>query len=137
MCSPGCTLFVPAAQRRPVSRVPHHSACCPRRPGSRGVVEYISIAVDVRRRRARADGGEEREPRAELACEVVHPEICAIDAQFFRGYRELDRLQKRIRRGAYVRVRRWCPVPEGEKTDLFHATIMRFSRLLPAGEASA
>jgi hypothetical protein len=50
----------------------------------------------------RADGGEERERRAELVCEVVHAEIRAIEAQFFGGYRELDRLQKRIRRCADV-----------------------------------
>ena len=71
--------------------------------------------------RARADGGEKRERRAELACEVVHAKIRAIEAQFFGGYGELDRLQKRIRRCAYVRVRLWCPVPEGEKADLLHA----------------
>jgi hypothetical protein len=45
--------------------------------------------------RARADSSEEREWRAELACEVVHAEIRAIEAQFFG-----DRLQKRTRRCA-------------------------------------
>ena len=73
----------------------------------------------------RADGGEVRERRAELACDVVHAEIRAIEAQFFSGYRELDRLQKGIGRRADVGVRRWCPVPEGEKADPFHARHLR------------
>src|SRR5437773_1446794 len=68
---------------------------------------------------------EERERRAELACEVVHAEIRAIGAQFFGGYRELDRLQKGIGRRADVGVWRWCPVPEGEKADPFHARYLR------------
>jgi hypothetical protein len=50
-------------------------------------------------------------------------EYGAIEAQFFSGYGELDRLQKRIRRCAYVRVRCWCPVPEGQKSDLFDVTL--------------
>ena len=77
---------------------------------------------DLNLLRARADGGEEWERRAELTCEVVHAEIRAIETQFFSGDRELDRLQKGIRRCAYVRVRRWCPVPKGEKADLLHAS---------------
>jgi hypothetical protein len=63
----------------------------------------------------------------------VHAEIRAIEAQLFGGYRELDRLQKRIRRCAYVRVRRWCPVTEGEKTDLFHKTNLR-EKAAPASD---
>src|SRR4029077_8087872 len=96
-----------------------------------GHVHRVFVAhVDARRPdlnllRARADGGEERERRAELACEVVHAEIRAIKAQFFSGYRELDRLQNGIRRRAHVGVWRWCPVPEGEKADLFHAVSLR------------
>ena len=70
--------------------------------------------------RARADGGEERERRAELACEVVYAEVRAIEAQLFSGYGELDRLQKGIGRHADVGVWLWCPVPEGEKADLLH-----------------
>jgi hypothetical protein len=61
---------------------------------------------------------------------VVHAEIRAIEAQFFGGYRELDRLQKRIGRCPNVRVARWCPVPEGEKADFFHATYLREKALL-------
>src|SRR6185436_5467711 len=57
---------------------------------------------------------------AELACEVVHAEIRAIEAQFFG-----DRLQKRTRRCAYVRVRRWYPVPEKEKTFFSPARYLR------------
>src|SRR5207249_3169209 len=78
-------------------------------------------STDLNLLRASADGGEEREWRAELACEVVHAEVRAVEAQRFGGYRQLDRLQTRIRRCAYVRVRLWCPVPEGEKADCFHA----------------
>src|SRR5438876_11391246 len=80
---------------------------------------------DLNRLRPRADGGEERERRAELACEVVHAKVRAVETQFVGGYRELDRLQKRIRRCAYVRVRLWCPVPEGEKPNSFHARYLR------------
>jgi hypothetical protein len=40
----------------------------------------------------RADGGEEWKRRAELARDVMHAEIRAIEAQFFGGYREFDRL---------------------------------------------
>ena len=79
----------------------------------------ISI-VFVRAPTAARSGNGEPSWRAKL----VHAEIRAIEAQFFGGYRELDRLQKRIRRCVYVRVRRWCPVPEGEKADLFHATYL-------------
>ena len=71
--------------------------------------------------RARADGGEERERRAELACEVMDAEVRAIEAQLFGGCRQLDRLQQGIRRRAHVGIGRRCPVPEGEKTDPFHA----------------
>src|SRR5258706_20710 len=75
---------------------------------------------DLDRLRARADGGEERERRAELAREVVYAEVRAIEAQLFSGYGELDRLQKDIRRRAGLGVSRWCPVPEGEKAELLH-----------------
>ena len=48
--------------------------------------------------RARANGGEERERRAELACEVVYAEVCAVCAECFGGHGEIDRLQERIAR---------------------------------------
>src|SRR4249920_1402910 len=80
---------------------------------------------DLNRLRARADGGEERERRAELACEVVHAEVRAVEAQLFGRYGELDRLQKGIGRRADIGVWRWCPVPEGEKADSFHGRCLR------------
>jgi len=57
--------------------------------------------------------------RDKLACEVVHAEIGAIEAQFFGGYRQLDRLQKRIRRSAYVKVRRCVQCPKERKPIFF------------------
>ena len=103
------------------------------RTGILGHVHRVFVAhvddgsPDLNLLRARADGGEERERRAELACEVVHAEVRAIEAQFFGGYRELDRLQNGIRRRAHLRVWRCCPVPEGKKADLFHARYLQGS----------
>ena len=69
---------------------------------------------------ARADGGQQREGRAELAGIVMHAEERAVGAELFGGDRKLDRLQQRIGRGSHFRVRRRCPVAKGEEADFFH-----------------
>ena len=68
----------------------------------------------------RADGGKERERRAELAGEMMHAEKRAVCAEFFRSHCQLDRLQQRVARCAHLRLRRRCPVPERQEADLLH-----------------
>src|SRR5258706_12009738 len=93
-------------------------------------VEHIDDGgPDLDPLRARADGREEGEWRAELTREVVYAEICAIEAQLFSGYGELDRLQKDIRRRAGLGVSRGCPVPEREEAEPFHMTLLLASGL--------
>src|SRR6185295_18727102 len=58
---------------------------------------------------ASADGGEQWERRPELAREVVHAEVGAVESQLLSGYGQVDRLEKGIRRRAYVGVGRGCP----------------------------
>ena len=74
-------------------------------------------------RRARADGREQRERRAELAGEVMHAEVGAVGAELLGGDGQLDRLQQRVRRRAHLRLRRRRPVPERQEPDLFHEPI--------------
>jgi len=81
----------------------------------------VSLCPDVNLLRERADGGEERERRAELACEVMHAEIRAVQAQILGGYCQFDRLQKGVGRGAHLGIGRRRPVAEGQKSDLLHA----------------
>ena len=73
---------------------------------------------------ARADGGQEREGRAELAGVVMDAEESAVGAEFLGGDRELDRLQQRVGRRSHLRLRRRSPMAEGEEADLFHALLM-------------
>ena len=76
--------------------------------------------------RARADGREERERRAELAGEVVHAEVGAVGTQLLGGHGQLDRLEQRVRRRAHLRLRRRRPVPERQEPDLLHLHILPF-----------
>lgn len=67
-----------------------------------------------------ADGRQQRERRAELAGEVMHPEIGPVGAELLGRHRKLDGLQERIGRRARLRLRRRGPVAEGEEADMFH-----------------
>ena len=65
-----------------------------------GHVERVLVAhvddggADLDAARPRADGGEQREGRAELAGEVVDPEVGAVGPELLRRHRELDRLER-------------------------------------------
>ena len=72
---------------------------------------------------ARADGREQRERRAELAGEVMHPEIGPVRAQFLGRDGELDGLQQRVGGRARLRLGRRGPVAEGEEADVFHGSL--------------
>ena len=69
---------------------------------------------------ARAARRQQRKRRAELAGEMVDAKISPVGAQFLGRDRELDRLQQRVGGRAHLRLRRWRPVTEGEKADVFH-----------------
>ena len=69
----------------------------------------------------RADGGEQRERRAELLREVVHAEVGAVGAELLGRDRQVDRLQQRVGRRLHLRARRRRPVPEREKPNVLHA----------------
>src|SRR6185503_2528262 len=83
--------------------------------------------------RARADGGEERERRAELACEVVDAEVRAIEAELFGSDGEIDRLQEGVGCRANAGVRRWRPMPERKKAELLHVSPPASARRSGAG----
>ena len=74
------------------------------RPGVLRHVERVLVAhvddgrTDLDALRARADGGEQRERRGELAREVVHAEVGAVGAELLGGDRQVDRLEKGVRR---------------------------------------
>jgi hypothetical protein len=70
--------------------------------------------------RAGADGGQQRERRAELAGEVVHPEVGAVGAELLGRHGQLDGLQQCVGRGLHPGVRRGRPVAEREESDLLH-----------------
>ncbi len=72
----------------------------------------------------RADRGEERKGRAELAGIVMDAEERAVGAELLGGDRELDRLQERVGRRSHFRLRRRSPMAEGEEADLFHAGLL-------------
>src|SRR6185503_8802528 len=75
-----------------------------------------AVARDTRRRvmnTLRLFGGVVEASSSHRCCERHRIPIFAIVSD--------ETVQKRTRRCAYVSVWRWCPVPEGEKADLFHA----------------
>ena len=72
---------------------------------------------------SRADGGQERERRAELAGIVMHAEESAVGAELLGGDRKLDRLQQRVGRRSHFRLRRRRPMAEREEADLFHGAL--------------
>ncbi len=94
----------------------------------------------------RADGGEQREGRAELSGVVMDAKEGAIGAELLRGDRELDRLQERVGRRPHLRVRRGRPMAEREEADLFHGaqgqgrcggcSILGMCPLVPAKEGT-
>ena len=75
-------------------------------------------------RRARADRGEQRERRAELAREVMHAEIRAVGAELLRRDRELDRLAQRVGR-------RSAPATEARASSARTTRIRSSSLLVP------
>ena len=75
----------------------------------------ISIRLGLR-----AAGRQQRKRRAELAREMMHPEIGPVRAELLGRDREVDRLQERVGRRPHLRLRRRGPMAEGEEADLFH-----------------
>jgi len=71
---------------------------------------------------------------ASWRAKMMDPEIGPVRAELFGGNGEIDRLQQRIGGRARLRLRRGRPMPEGEKTDLFHVVPSPFARrvLVPA-----
>src|SRR4030081_412484 len=65
--------------------------------------------------------------------EVMDPEIGPVRAELFGGNGEIDRLQQRIGGRARLRLRRGRPMPEREKTDLFHEVPFPFAPGLGPG----
>ena len=80
----------------------------------------MTAGADLDAARPGADRRQQRERRAELAGEVMHPEVGAVGAELLRRDGELDRLQQRVGGRARLRVRRRRPVAEGEEADLLH-----------------
>ena len=74
--------------------------------------------ADLDRARSRADRRKQRKRRTELAREMVHAEVRAVGAQLLGGNGELDGLQQRVGRGAYLRAVRVTPMPERQESDL-------------------
>ncbi len=62
---------------------------------------------------------------------MMHPEIRPVGAELLRRHRQLDRLQKRIRRRPRLRLRRRGPVTEGEEADVFHGRAVRSCGVRP------
>ena len=89
-----------------------------------GHVERVLVAhvddrgADLDALGLRAEGGEQRERRGELAGEVMHAEVRPVRAELLGGDGELDGLQQRVGRRPRLRLRRGRPVPEGEEADL-------------------
>ena len=79
----------------------------------RVLVAHVDDArADLDPLRARADGGQQREGRAELAREMVHAEIGAIKADLLGLDGQVDGLLQHIRRAAHLRAARGRPVTE-------------------------
>ena len=100
--------------------------------GGAGVLRHVERVLvahvddrgaDLDRLGARAAGGEQRERRAELAGEVMHPEIGAVGAERLGGDRKLDRLRERVGGRPRLRLRRRGPVAEGEEADVLGASV--------------
>ena len=68
----------------------------------------------------RAAGREQRKRRAELAGEMMHPEIGPVGAELLGRDGKLDRLQQGVGRRPRLRLRRRGPMAEGEEADVFH-----------------
>ena len=88
------------------------------RAGILGHVERVFVAhvddrgADLDAAGLRADRGQQREGRGELAGEMMHAEIGAVRAQLLGGDGQVDGLQERVGRRARLRLRRGRPVPE-------------------------
>src|SRR5258708_37931643 len=67
---------------------------------------------DLDRPRPRADGGKQWKGRAELPREMVYAEVRAVSAQRLGGDAQLDGLEQRIGRRAYLRAVRVSPMAE-------------------------
>ena len=94
------------------------------RAGVLGHVERVLVAhvddggADLDAPGPRADRRQQRKRRAELAREMMHPEIGAVRAELLRRDGEVDRLQQRVGRRARLRLRRRRPVAERQEADL-------------------
>jgi hypothetical protein len=51
----------------------------------------------------------------------VHPNVGAVDADFFGGHREVDCLKQGIRSGVRLRSGYRLPMAEGEEANSFHS----------------
>jgi hypothetical protein len=110
------------------------------RAGILGHVQRVLIAhvddcsADLDAAGPRADGGQQREGRAQLPGEVVHTEIGTVGAQILRRDRQVDRLQQSIGGRLRLRAARRRPVPERQESDLLHQRV-NTSRLagIPGG----
>jgi hypothetical protein len=60
--------------------------------------------ADLDPARPRADRGQQRKRRAELAREMVHAEVGAVEAELLGGDRQIDRLQERVGPRSRLRV---------------------------------
>ena len=69
---------------------------------------------------ARAASRQQRKGRTKLPGEMMDAKIGAVGAQFLGRDCELDGLNERVGGRAHLRLRRWGPVTEGEKADVFH-----------------
>jgi hypothetical protein len=75
---------------------------------------------------------------------MVYPEVRAVGAELLGSDGELDRLEQRVGRGAYLRTGRISPVPERQEPDLLQQQISSehpvssrvFDRPLDRGELS-
>ena len=85
----------------------------------------------------RADRGQQRERRAELARIVMDAEECAVRTKLLGGDRKLDRLQQRVGRRPHLRLRRRRPMAEREEADLFHKAILSLPDLIRQSASSS
>ena len=84
-------------------------------------VDHAGAEFDLRR--AGGHGGEQRKRRRELAGEVVHAHVRAVDTDLLGGNRQFDHLQVRVGRGSRQRSGDRLPVTEGEEPDFLHVHV--------------
>ena len=101
-------------------------AACVLRHVERVLVTHVDDrGADLDPLGARAARRQQRKRRAELAGEVMHPEIGPVRAELLGRDGELDRLQQRVGRRPRLRLGRRGPMAEGEEADVFHGCMRR------------